>query len=523
VTTVRVRPSSSLLALGAVLLVYAIPMQGHGSPQTSHYALVKSLASGTPYIDETRFETGDVPTADFAYRDGHYYSNKAPGLAFLVLPVYLGLDAVGFRTSGDPTNALWVLGLVGTVLPTAILLVLLRGVCDRIEPGFGTAAAVTAGLGTLLLPYGTMLFAHSLSAALGFAAFVLLWRERDGPTRLRLVAAAGLLAGLAVTVEYPLALGGFVLGVYAIWRRDAIRRGLSYAAGVAAGVAPLLLYQWWAFGSPLRTSYSAAILYEGETGHDQVADDLGPYFGTPTIHSVVFLLFSRWGLLTLSPVLAAGIAALIVLYRRGWRAEALTILAVSVAYVVYVAGTVPRWGLGQAPPGARFLIPLVPFVAVPLALAYRRFPLPTAALAAGSAVLMLAVTATHPLAAWDGHVLDRVFSPRLEGYSATIPDLVSVTGWYDVLPLFAAAVAAVLFAVLATPRPSATVWGVASAAFALVAWGGLATGAANAVERNRLGAFGGIVLVLLAAGAIAAVLRIHGQAEPRAGRALGGG
>jgi hypothetical protein len=513
----------SFLALGAVLAVYAFPMQGHGSPQTSHYALVKSLARGTPLIDETRFETGDVPTADFAYRNGHYYSNKAPGLAFLVLPVYLALDAVGFRTSGDPTNALWVLGLVGAVLPTAVLLVLLRRVCDRIEPGFGTAVAVTAGLGTLLLPYGTMLFAHSLSAALGFAAFVLLWRERDGPRRLGLLVAAGLLAGLAVTVEYPLALAGFVLGVYAIVRHDPIRRGLAYAAGVAAGVAPLILYHWWAFGSPIRTSYSSAILFEGETGHDRVADDLGPYFGTPTVRSVVFLLFSRWGLLTLSPVLAAGIAALILLYRRGWRAEALTILAVAILYVVYVAGMVPLWGLGQAPPGARFLIPLVPFVAVPLAFAYRRFPLPTAALGAASAVLMLAPTATHPLAAWDGHVLDRLLSAGLEGYSATIPALIGVTGWYDVLPMFAAAAAAVLFAGLATPRPSATIWRLASTVFALVAWGGLATGAANVVDRNELGGIGGVALVLLEVGAIAAVLRIHGQAEPRAGRALGGG
>jgi hypothetical protein len=523
VKTVRVRPSLSFLALGAVLLVYAFPTQGQGSPPTSHYALVKSLARGTPYIDETRFETGDIPTADYAYRDGHYYSNKAPGLAFLVLPVYLAFDALGFRTTGDPTQALWVLGLVGAVLPTLLLLVLLRRVCNRIESGFGTAAAVTIGLGTLFLPYGTMLFAHSLSAALGFAAFVLLWHEREGATRLLLLAAAGLLAGIAVTVEYPLALFGFVLGAYAVCRRDPIRRALAYAAGVAAGVAPLLLYHWWAFGSPTTTSYSAAILLPGETGHERVAEDLGPYFGTPTIRSVVFLLFSRFGFLTLSPVLAAGIAALIVLYRRGWRAEALTILAVSTVYVVYVSGLVPRWGLGQAPPGARFLVPLIPFVGVPLALAYRRFPLPTAALAAASTVLMLAFTTTHPLAAWDGQVLDRLFSAGVDGYSATVPALVAVTGWYDVLPMFAAAVLALVFAVLATPRPSVSLYALASALFALVAWGGLATSGANAFERNTLGAFGGVALVVLEVAVIAAVLRIHGQAEPRAGRALGGG
>src|SRR5213078_477139 len=104
-----------------------------------------------------------------------------------------------------------------------------------------------------------LFFAHLLSALLGFAAFAVLWRERDGPPRLALVAAAGLLAGLAVTTEYPLALAGVVLGLYAVARSRPVRRGLAYAGGVAVGVAPLLAYDWWAFGSPTHVSYGDAV------------------------------------------------------------------------------------------------------------------------------------------------------------------------------------------------------------------------------------------------------------------------
>ena len=38
-------------------------------------------------------------------------------------------------------------------------------------------------------------FSHVIAATLGFAAFALLFREREGPPRLALVGAAGLLAG----------------------------------------------------------------------------------------------------------------------------------------------------------------------------------------------------------------------------------------------------------------------------------------------------------------------------------------
>jgi hypothetical protein len=500
--------SWGVLALAAVLFVYAFPMQGRGSPQTSHYALVKSLARGTPVIDETRFETGDVPTADYAFERGHYYSNKAPGLALVVLPAYLVLERAGMRTQGDPTNVLWVLGLVGVVLPTLVLLLLVRRLGDEVAPGYGTAAAVALGLGTLLLPYGTMLFAHSLSALCAFAAFLVLWRERRGPPRRLLVGLAGVLAGLAVVVEYPLALCGAVLGVYAAARSQFVSRAVAYAGGVVLGIAPLLLYQQWAFGSPFHASYSNAILESGPSGHERVAGGLAPFFDAPTLPNVVSLLFSQWGLVTLCPVVVAGGVGLIELYKRGLRAEAITCVGIVVAYLVYLAGLFNAWGLGQAPPGPRYLISTLPFLGFPLALAFARAPLPTAALALASVAVMVAVTMTRPLAAWDGHVVDRLLSPDLDGYSSTIMTLVGVTGWYDVLPFFAAVLGAVVFAVLATPRPKADRRALASLLVALAAWILVALTAAEFVDRRLLGAAGAVGVLLFAAAAAFAVVWI---------------
>src|SRR5207248_860072 len=137
------------------------------------------------------------------------------------------------------TAIVWVLGLLGTVLPFTLLLLLVRGMAERVEPGYGTAAAVTLGLGTLLFPFASLFFSHVLAALLGFAAFALLWREREGPPRLALVAAAGGLGGLAITTEYPLAIVVGIVGLYALARPGWLRRALAFGAGALAGLVPL--------------------------------------------------------------------------------------------------------------------------------------------------------------------------------------------------------------------------------------------------------------------------------------------
>ena len=98
-----------------------------------------------------------------------------------------------------------------------------------------------------------------MSAALGFAAFVVLLLARERDPRVWRLAAAGVLAGLAVVVEFPLGIVAAVLGLYALtWVRP-IGRIWAYAAGVLTGIAPLLAYNTWAFGSPMTLGYTNAL------------------------------------------------------------------------------------------------------------------------------------------------------------------------------------------------------------------------------------------------------------------------
>jgi hypothetical protein len=482
-----------LIALVACGLAFSWTMQGTGDNQNSHYALVRALANGTASIDATRGEVGNLNTHDVTYHGGRAYSNKAPGLAFLSLPFYLALRAAGVVGEGDPTRVLWALGLVGCVTPAVVLLVLVRRSCERLEPGFGTPSAVVLGLGTLLLPFAALYFAHALSAFLVFAAFALLLRERQERMGALLVGAAGLTAGLSIVTEYPNVIAAAALLLYACAGPKIVQRGAAYCAGLLAGVTPLLAYQYWAFGSLTRLSYAGPT----EPGRE---GDLGTLdlvsLGSPDPVVLLETLFSTAGLLTLAPVIACAAVALPIFFRRGHRAEALVVGAICLAWVVYNSSFGSSFG--GFSPGQRYLVPALAFLALPLAVALRRFPATTTALALVSTIVAVTTTATHALAGYNVDWFDRVASLD---FTFTAARLVEVTGWYTILPLFAAAGLALVAAAFDTQWVSPRGVEVAFAGVASLAWALVAATAPRPPtlggNADSYGAYGAIAVALL--------------------------
>ena len=219
---------------------------------------------------------------------------------------------------------------------------------------------------------------------LAFAGFAVLMRERDGPARMGPLLGAGLLIGVALTVEYPTLFVGSVLGVYAMARRSgpawswahSLRRGLAYALGVGVGVIPLALYDQLTFGSITHVAY-----------HDIQHNKTG-FFGirAPDLSGAYALLFDSRGLLTLSPVLVMAFFGLVAMYRRGHRAE---VGIIAGTFRPCIWSTAPGYFLpfGGGVPGPRFLTTTLPFLAVALAAAFRRHPRPTLALGAASVLV----------------------------------------------------------------------------------------------------------------------------------------
>ena len=164
-----------------------------------------------------------------------------------------------------------------------------------------------------------------------------------------------------------------------------------------------------------------------------------------------------------------GAVGAVLLYRRGKRAEALTIGGICLCYVGYNSGYYLPFGGGFM--GPRFLTTMLPFLAFPLAIAFKRFPGPTIALAAISITTTVIATITHPLVGYENEtvVWVRYLSKAL--FQPTIASAYGLgRGWGGIWPFLLAAGAALLAAVWATPRlrlsPATLAWGLA----ALVVW-----------------------------------------------------
>lgn len=500
---VRARPG--VLAIVALGIAWGTTMHTMGWAQLAHFAEVRALANGEPTIDRWHWETGDV-----AWIDGHYYSVKSPGTAAISVPLYLAIDA-GVRGAAraaaqnaseaheprwtpnerypyaqygyDPQRALriesqiedntpvvWALTLLAAVIPSVLLLLMVRSVAERLEPGYGTAAAITLGIGTILMVFAAEFFSHAMSATLGFAAFAVLMRERAGPPRLLLVGAAGLLAGLAITFEYQVGLVGMVLFAYAVSRSSPLRRSLAYGAGGLIGALPVFAYNWWTLGSPVKFAYGDAVAVIGHTGHAQIGLNDDGFFGItlPRFDAAVDLLVGGRGLLVLTPVLVLAAVGVVLMHRRGHRADALTIAGVAIAYFLYDSAYWQPFGGGT--PGPRFLIPMLPFLAVGLGFAYRRLPATTLALAIPSGLCMLTASLTYPLIGDQGSGLwvDWLTEGRLEHTVATAFGV--HPNWLAALLPMAFVAASVALAVAATPRAAIRERDLTLAAGALAAW-----------------------------------------------------
>jgi hypothetical protein len=456
------------LALAAVLLVgmaFATLIQSFSWNQTSHFDLIRSLDRDRTTIDLYQENTGDK-----AFYKGHWYSARAPGVALFALPYYDALKALGAEKLARSSKAqrgedemIYFIGLWVNVLPGLLLLLLVGHLAERLEPGYGAATAVILGLGTLALPLSTLLFSHIFTAFLGFAAFALLFWERDGPPNPWLLGVAGLALGYAGVSEYPLFFVAVVLGLYLLSRRDALNpRGVVTRAGAfilggLVGIVPLLLYNHYAFHSWTHLAYSS--IPRQQKGFFGI--------GVPSLKVMATLLFDSRGLLTLSPVLAMGGIGTWLLYRRGKRAEALTITGICVCYVGYNSGYYLPFGGGFM--GPRFLMTMLPFLALPIGLALKRFPGPTIALAGVSLTTIAIASITHPLIGYEN---EAVVFVRYLGKGSFQPTIASAfgmgRGWGGIWPFLLCAGGAILLATLATARTRIStrslLWGVAALA-----------------------------------------------------------
>ena len=258
---------ASLLGL-ATFLSFIYFYEGGGWNQNSRFDLLRAIVERhTLQIDAYHLNTEDK-----AHFQGHYYSDKAPGLVFLAVPFAITARAVMRVVGMDPESprgeyALsYIVTASAVALPTALAAVCLLFLGLRLGAGLGGAwfAAAVMSLGTPVLAYASLFWAHALVGACIVFALAAALKLRDSTSTREdflWALAVGLAAGWATVTEYPAAPASAMLALLALtqaWTRGGFARW-RVVAGVGAGAAicvfVLLSYLHAAFGA-FRPSYS---------------------------------------------------------------------------------------------------------------------------------------------------------------------------------------------------------------------------------------------------------------------------
>lgn len=264
------------------------------------------------------------------------------------------------------------------------------------EVGAGVRGAVLAaallGAASPLWPYAKTDFSEPLSTLGLIGAVLFLLRVRARPTPWNLVW-SGLFLALALLAKLTAAFALPALCLYLLFvlvlvhggsRGLIARRLLAWALPVAVSLAFNALYNMARFGHVTDTGYHA--------------DDLP--FKAPLWQGLEGLLVSPGkGLLWFCPLLLLALALWSLLLSRR-RAEALLSLGIALPTLLVYA-TYPVWWGGTCW-GPRYLVPVLPFLLLPLAYLLERFPRPPLPRRAVMVVIALSVlvqvlgVAVHP-------------------------------------------------------------------------------------------------------------------------------
>ncbi len=332
---------------------------------------------------------------DHAFNQDHYYSGFPPGASFIALPAYAILkpftyfipdEVAGFPKFQIKTLLLNILATLLIIIPlSALLAVLLYRASGHFikDKRARILAALLLSFGSIIFYYSTTFDARVLATFFSFAAFYMLFTARLKGSKPRQLFIAGLLASVAITIEYMQVVVAVILFIYLIsFLRD--RRVFYFIAGGIIPVLLMLSYHNAAFDSPFSTGY------DFRQGEDSWIGEKEMFSGFSLLNLWHYTFSPRYGIFFYMPVLLLCFYGLYLGFkekREFWREWAVGGL-VFLSYILIIISFVSE---SPCTFGPRYLIVLIPFLALPLALAIRNVGLIIASLIGAASVFVNAL------------------------------------------------------------------------------------------------------------------------------------
>ncbi len=381
----------------SIWLVYALYVAPAGGVLPNRYQdLTFSIVNEGRFVIDTYHEN----TIDKAYYNGHYYSVALPGPAFIAIPAYLvfkplyaflpenvkqlagGMQSLKKDALADSSfygrvdNVEFFLAQIFITLTTQATLSALGSVFlfkTLTIIGFDTRRSIIVtfayAFGTMVFFFSTVFFEQVLTATALIGAFYFLLRGLDDATlprrRAFYVLVGGLLVGIGMTFEYIAIFPAGVFGVMLLLRKQWSML-LFYGFGFGLPVFGLMAYNNSIFGSPFTTAYRYIDVAQ-QKNHDE--GFLGITY--PHVERLWGLLLSvERGLFFFGPMTAIGTLGLIYSAFKTRRYREIALLALSICLLnLFFFASIKDWR-GGASFGPRYLIPILPFVMLGVAMAF---------------------------------------------------------------------------------------------------------------------------------------------------------
>jgi len=352
---------------------YQIPSTNGNSRLALTMSIVKQ---GRLNTDTFNSQSGGYYSLDRAVYKGKIYTDKAIGSSVLAAvvyyPIYTVLHYFGKELSATKEQHLLTFLVMG--LPSAVTGTLIYILCEYLSKSRFRAFIVTLAiaLGTMCFPFAIIYFGHQLAATLLFGAFFMVFRIKTLPAPARIgnfyTFLIGLLLGLALLTDLTTAV--VVLPIvayyfYILWTRKLLTWVKIWVFPALGGLIPILLmvaYNTLVYGSPFSVGYQ--YLVDPVFKAAMAKNFLG--IGWPNLQVLYYeTLQPAQGLFWQSPVLiiALGGGYFMLRDKQVWP-EFLVATIAFFAYLLLNSGYFMWWGGWSF--GARQIVPMLPFLCLPL-------------------------------------------------------------------------------------------------------------------------------------------------------------
>ncbi len=372
----------------------AIPLQLIKSPYTILFLLLLSISSYFHHpilfsnescryylimsvVDHHKLSVEDISTDkddDLSFNNDHYYSAKAIGVPLLGVPVYWFIRNYTPLAETNPFSALnvYAVRFFVTTLPFTMLGIIMFNFVRRmgVDKGKSLCMVLSYSLGSIALNHAMIFSGHQTAASFCFFSFSLIFwlkvkTKSCEPSSVLYPMLAGLLAGIGALSDYTAMYIVLLLVFYIFSTSMPLQYKIFFILGGLPCLILLALYNFYCFGSIFSFSYSHLT---NEVFMDGASKGLLG-ISLPKLNVFCSILFSpSRGLFFIMPIFLYSIFGLLkMLKNKLFVPEAILIILIFFGCLFINSGFY-GWHAGWTY-GPRYLVPLLPFLAIPMAFA----------------------------------------------------------------------------------------------------------------------------------------------------------